>query len=120
MLVPDPAAGSIGSFEKLGARAYLAISIVMVAAIAEVDRDGSIGAARVSVGACSPVSRRMTALEADLVGQQVGPDLAGFVTPEHLEVLSPIDDVRASAEYRLAVAPEIIARALMGGGRGQP
>lgn len=112
VLVPDVPERMIGSFEKLGARAYLNISIVMVAALADIDAAGTIRSARLAVGACSPVARRLTMLEHDLVGATVDGALETAVAPEHLAPLSPIDDIRASAEYRLAVVPALIARAL--------
>ena len=73
----------------------------------------AVETARLAVGAASPVARRLPALEAKLVGQQVDQlDLAGFVTAEDLAPLAPIDDVRGSASYRLQVVPELLARAL--------
>ena len=109
LLIPDPPDGSIGSFEKLGARAYQVISIVMVAALADID-DAMVRSARVAVGACSAVAQRLTGLEHDLVGASLDESLA--ITDDHLAALSPIDDVRATASYRLAVTPTLIARAL--------
>ena len=50
---------SRSTFEKLGSRAYLVISIAMVAAVLEVDADGRIARARVAVGACSEVAQRL-------------------------------------------------------------
>ena len=70
------------------------------------DGAGRIDHARVAVGACSPVARRLPALEAALVGT-VG-DVA--VTAAHLEPLSPIDDVRGSGAYRLEAVAELIGR----------
>jgi len=112
ILIPKPHSDAVGSFEKLGARAYLVISIVMVAALADIDVSGTIVTARLAVGACSPVAKRMTDLEKDLVGLSVHSDIASSVMAAHLDGLSPIDDVRASADYRMAVVPTLIARAL--------
>ena len=55
------------AFLKLGARRYLVISIAMAAATLEI-ADGRVAAARIAVGACSPVAERLPALEAALVG----------------------------------------------------
>ena len=58
--VPKPRAERArGHFLKLGARRYLVISIVMVAAALEADAAGRVARAAVSVGACSPVARRL-------------------------------------------------------------
>ncbi|MBP5858313.1 xanthine dehydrogenase family protein subunit M [Marivibrio halodurans] len=111
--VPKPAVGSARScFLKLGARHYLVISIAMVAATLEVTPDGTVAAARIAVGACSATARRLPALEAALAGRPVAPGLGGVVVPDYLDDLSPIDDVRASADYRRHAAGVLIARAL--------
>ncbi len=112
VLVPDPPDQLVGSFEKLGARSYLVISIVMVAALADIAPDGVIRSARLAVGACSPVAQRLTALENSLVGVSVHDPLEELVAAAHLAALSPIDDVRASAAYRLEVVPILLSRAI--------
>jgi CO/xanthine dehydrogenase FAD-binding subunit len=100
-----------GTFLKLGARRYLVISIVMVAAVATVDPAGRIAAARVAVGACSPVPVRLPALEARLVGAR--PD-AALVEPADLDPIAPIDDVRGTAAYRRDAALTLVRRAVAG------
>jgi CO/xanthine dehydrogenase FAD-binding subunit len=100
------------AFLKLGARRYLVISIAMVAAIVERDRDGHVSQARIAVGACSAVAQRLRTLEQDLVGASIRSGLGDCVTREHLGVLTPIDDVRATAEYRRDVALTLVRRAL--------
>lgn len=107
--VPDTGAGR-SAFRKLGSRKYLVISIAMVAVLVKV-RSGKISNARVAVGACSPVAQRLPLLEADLCGQSA---VAGLVTPAHLSTLSPIDDVRGSASYRLEVLASMIEQAITG------
>ena len=106
-----PTAPARATFEKLGARRYLVISIVMVSAVAEFAPDGRIARARVAVGACSPVARRLPALEAALAGQFPDPSL---VQETHLAPLAPIDDVRAPASYRRRAALELVRRAVAG------
>lgn len=111
ILVPRPAHTARGTFVKLGARKYLLISIVMAAAVLET-KDGRITAARVAVGACSPVALRLGMLEAELVGVPLAAGIGQRVQPSHLEALSPLDDVRASAAYRREAALELVRRAL--------
>ena len=117
LLVPAPIAGTSvrSTFEKLGSRAYLVISIAMVAAIAEIDEDARIARARVAVGACSEVAQRLPRLEASLAGRvaaEITGDLASVVLPDHVAGLRPIDDVRGSAAYRREAARELVMRAL--------
>lgn len=112
VLVPRSIEAGHSAFLKLGARKYLVISIAMVAVIIACDDEGRIVEARIAVGACSEVARRLTALETALVGTKAGPGLGAMIEPEHLAGLAPIDDVRASAEYRRDAVRTLIARTL--------
>jgi CO/xanthine dehydrogenase FAD-binding subunit len=109
---PLPAKHVRSAFEKLGARAYLVISIAMVAAAVEIGVDGRIARARVAVGACSEVAQRLVGLEADLAGRPASPETATIVGAGHLEALSPIDDVRGTVAYRRDAAIVLVRRAL--------
>jgi CO/xanthine dehydrogenase FAD-binding subunit len=100
------------SFLKLGARRYLVISIAMVAAVIERDAKGMVSQARIAVGSCSAVARRLPELEQRLRGAPCKPGLGELVEPGHLAALSPIDDVRATAEYRRDAARTLVARAI--------
>jgi N-methylhydantoinase B len=111
--IPDPLPGEAGGFLKLGARAYLVISIAMVAGTMAYGPDGRIARARIAVGACSPVARRLPALEERLAGLDPG-DAASAVRAGDLEVLDPIDDVRASAAYRRHAAGVLVRDLLAG------
>lgn len=114
-----PAAGLQGNsaFFKLGSRRYLVISIAMIAARLAADGNGIITGAAVAVGACSAVAQRLPALESALIGQNLQA-AAGIAAPQHLAALSPIDDVRAPAGYRMDAALEGVRRALAMAGEG--
>ena len=110
VVVPAPAAEARSHFAKLGARRYLLISIEMAAANVEVDPRGRIARVAVAVGACSPVARRLPALEARLGGMAVT-SLAGLRLQESdLQGLDPIDDIRATRAYRIDAAAELVRR----------
>lgn len=111
ILVPRACEDFRSSFLKLGSRRYLVISIAMAAAALSVGEDGLIREARVAVGACSAVAQRLTALEGDLVGVAVG-RASGVVCARHVEDLTPIDDVRATAAYRRDAAVTVVRRAI--------
>lgn len=110
VLVPKAGAGSVSGFDKLGARAYLVISIVMVAAVIEAP-GGRIIRARLAVGACSEVAQRLPALEAALEGVALA-EAAQLVQPGYLAGLAPIGDVRATAAYRQEAAAVLVRRLL--------
>ena len=110
IVIAPPAPTARSTFLKLGARRYLVISIAMVAVCLEV-RAGRIRDARLAVGACSEVARRLTDLEARLEGMRPE-DAPGMVRDEDFASLSPLDDVRASAAYRRHGAQVLVRRAL--------
>jgi len=110
--IPRRVENAFSTFLKLGARRYLVISIVMVAANLIVDSSGRIREALVCVGSCSAAALRLAELERALVGQAARPGLRQIVKTGHLAPLSPIDDVRASAEYRRDAARTLVERAL--------
>ena len=110
--IPRPRHTAESAFLKLGARRYLVISIAMAAATLEIV-DGRVAAARLAVGACSPVAERLPALEAALVGANRDV-LAARVDADQLSPLSPIDDVRGSASYRRDAVVTLLRRLLAG------
>lgn len=116
VVVPDLAAAdgrqAVATFLKLGARAYLVISIAMVAAVLVRDARGRITSARIAVGACSEVAQRLPGLEAQLLGAPLEPGIGRLVRADHLASLRPIDDVRGSAAYRLEAAEILVRRAV--------
>ena len=112
IIVPKPAGETRSTFLKLGARKYLVISIVMIGAVIELGSDRQIAAARIAVGACSVAARRLSALEAALLGRPLTSMLADIVRQEHLAPLAPIDDVRGTAAYRSDAALTLLKRTL--------
>lgn len=111
--VPRPRHAAHAGFLKLGARRYLVISIAMASAVLEV-ADGKVAAARIAVGACSPVAQRLPSLEAALMGRTFDKSLSEHVEATHLAPLSPIDDVRGSAAYRREAVLTLLRRLLSG------
>ncbi|MGC2197801.1 MAG: xanthine dehydrogenase family protein subunit M [Terriglobales bacterium] len=112
VIVPRGLDDARSAFLKLGSRRYLVISIVMVAAVVQVNGAGRVAQARIAVGSCSAVAKRLLALEKDLVGARTASGLGEFVGPEHIAPLSPINDVRATAAYRRDAAVTLVKRAL--------
>lgn len=107
--VPTGAIEGEGYFLKLGARKYLVISIAMTAARI-VEKDGFVQAAALAIGACSPIATRLPEAEAELIGAPLDPRriTEDMIAPR----LSPIDDMRADADYRRRTALEMLRRTL--------
>ena len=113
VLVPNDLPAARSKFLKLGARRHLVISIVMVAAALEFGEHATIKTARIAVGSASAIAQRLRTLEQRLVGARASADVAGHVTEECLSPLTPIDDIRATAGYRLDAAAELVKRTLL-------
>lgn len=111
--VPSVNSSAASSFLKLGSRRYLVISIAMAAVVARTGKDGVIADLRVAVGSCSAVAVRMSGLEARLSGTQAAEFRESpTVIPDDLEELSPIDDIRGTASYRMEAAAELCGRVI--------
>lgn len=112
VLVPRALENAASVFLKLGTRRYLVISISMVAVVIQVDDSGRLADARIAVGSCSATAKRLRDLEQELIGRAAKVGLGSAIRAEHLKPLSPIDDVRATADYRLDASLTLIRRAL--------
>lgn len=112
VLIPRRLENAASVFVKLGARKYLVISISMVAAVVLVDESGNVAEAHIAVGSCSATAQRLSVLEKDLIGRRADSGIADVLRAEHLAALSPIDDVRATAEYRRDASLTLVRRAL--------
>ncbi|MEH6403404.1 MAG: FAD binding domain-containing protein [Sneathiella sp.] len=100
------------SFYKLGSRRYLVISTVMIAGLIEWNDQFQITNCKIAIGSCSAVAVRLNALEEVLVGLMLSEDLAQKIEVSHLAALTPIDDVRATADYRSSSAFVLVKRML--------
>ena len=113
VIIPELPEGAISSFQKLGSREYLVISIAMVALLHIPENGQAKAETRVSVGACSPVACRLKRLEVELFGVQRA-EIPRQINSGHSDALSPIGDVRASMFYRLHAAETLVRRMLTG------
>jgi CO/xanthine dehydrogenase FAD-binding subunit len=109
--IPQVTSAECSVFMKLGARSYLVISIASVAANIVVDANGTITMARIAIGACSASPQRLTVLEQNLIGTKAK-DAAHKVALHMFASLAPIDDVRATAAYRIQAAQTLVQRTL--------
>lgn len=110
--VPKNKANSAGCFIKLGLRNAMAISVASVAVGVEVE-SGKVKEVNVALGSVAPTPVRALELEKFLLGKEVSQKLFEEAAEKVLENISPIKDVRASAEYRNTIAPVIVKRALI-------
>ncbi|MFP3882498.1 MAG: FAD binding domain-containing protein [Actinomycetota bacterium] len=110
--IPVPSERSSSSFLKLGVRRAMEISVVCVGASLEISESGDIVSASVGLGSVAATTFRPTEAEAMLVGQVPTQELFARAGEAAGDQCSPIDDLRASAEYRKAMVPVLVRRAL--------
>ena len=72
--------------------------------------DGRIEKIAVAIGSCSEVAQRLQLVESLLTGEQITIDLPLLIDHQHLPELKPIDDIRATANYRQASALQLVRR----------
>ncbi|MDH3911219.1 MAG: xanthine dehydrogenase family protein subunit M [Rhodospirillales bacterium] len=94
---PKPKSANL--FYKLARRKGDAITVVGVAVTVAVEA-GKCTTARIALGAVAPVVKRAREAEALLEGEALTPELIEAAARQAAEDSSPIDDVRASADYR--------------------
>lgn len=108
---PTPKDPARGAHIKLGLRNAMAISVVSIALMLEMD--GEIcRKARVALGAVAPKPIRASRVEGLLEGKRIDAgvmdDCAALVRDE----ISPISDIRASAAYRTLATSVLLKRAI--------
>ena len=108
--VPAMPAGSAGHYEKL-ARVSGDFAIVSIALIAKFEGD-ICSFLQVAVGGCGPAPLRLREAEQLLEGSPLTPSLVAEAARRLVAISDPVDDVRASGEYRRAVLPRLLAKAL--------
>lgn len=111
IIIPKKA-GYATSFIKFGRRKALTLAIVNVAVAVKLDKNNRIEDCRISLGAVAPTPIRAYKAEENLIGQNVSEGLleeAGIVASEEI---SPISDLRASADYRRHLTKVLVKRAL--------
>jgi len=105
---PPPDSGS--AFVKLG---RVTLDITKISASAYVEREGdTMKAVRVAVGAAAPRPVRARALERALTGKAFNRKALERAVQQVSESISPITDVRSTAEYRRSMAV-VVARDAM-------
>jgi CO/xanthine dehydrogenase FAD-binding subunit len=112
VLLPPRQAGGRQGCRKVGTRAALAISTVVVAAAARIE-GGRFAELRLAAGSVAPVPVRRAAAEAAAVGEPADAATAERVAAAAAAEVEPIDDVRSTAEYRSWVLGRVVRRLLL-------
>ena len=100
---------SVNTFYKLARRKGDAITVTGVA-LTLATSDGVCTRARIALGAVAPIVFRARKAEAVLEGRSLTPALIDEAAAAAAAASSPIDDVRASADYRLHTVEALTRR----------
>lgn len=99
VLVPTPASGAFGLYEKFGVRPALDISTVSIGFVGRAKK-GLVEAARIVFGAVGPTPLRGLATEAAILGKTLDEATIDKAAAAAAGEVRPISDVRATAWYR--------------------
>lgn len=102
----------INHFEKLGQRKALAISIASFTAIIKTTERGIIEKAHFAWGSVGPTVVTSEEIDSMLAGRFLTEETLKSLIPVIKNIISPINDIRASAAYRRYVAVNLIFRLL--------
>ena len=107
--IPLPAPDSVQWFRKVGTRRAQSIAKVVAAATAR--RSGDVlSNVRIALGSVGPTILRLPKTESLLQKRALCADLVEEVRRSARDEVTPIDDVRSSADYRRTVSGNIVAR----------
>jgi xanthine dehydrogenase small subunit len=100
------------NFEKASKRERLDIAAVNSAALFELDGESRIARARISAGGVAPVPRLLEKTSAFLIGKRIAQgealEIARAAARMAAEEVSPISDIRGSADYRARVLERLV------------
>lgn len=94
-------------YRKVGTRKAQAISKVCFAGVARIE-DARLADVRVVLGSVAPVVLRCKQTEDAIRGQALDDDTVKLARETLLREITPIDDVRSTADYRLRVAANLL------------
>ena len=109
VFIPRPAPGAIFAAEKLSRRHDQDISAIGLSLLLERDGD-MITRARIAHGGCGPMAARAPEAEAVLAGGPFTEAQARAAGDALARAISPMDDLRGSAEYRRAAVRNLLLR----------
>jgi CO/xanthine dehydrogenase FAD-binding subunit len=101
---------NVHHYEKVGRRKAQACAVASLAALLDVSEDGTIRDARLAWGSVGPTMVVAPEVEQFLIGNPLSVDTLKEASHLVESAVSPIDDIRASADYRRAVAGALLLR----------
>lgn len=109
--VPKMPEGSRGVYLKLSPRSKMDLAVVGVG-VTVVREGGVLKDVKIGLGAVAPTPMRARKAEGILVGAKAGDEVIRQAAKTAAEESKPIDDHRASAEYRRTMVEVLVRRAI--------
>jgi len=114
IIIPLKPGTFTSSFKKFGYRKALEISVASVAILIEIDDEKKIKDIKIAIGSVAPyVFRLREAEELIIQSGKINNILLEKVSEIAIKKARPIDDIRASHEYRLMVLKTLLKRAII-------
>jgi xanthine dehydrogenase iron-sulfur cluster and FAD-binding subunit A len=110
--LPALAPAQRGLFIKLGLRRAQAISVINIAFVLTFDARERVSAARIALGCVAPTIVRATRAEEYLTGKRLDAIICAEAGKLASADIHPIDDMRATASYRLAMIAALVTQGL--------
>jgi CO/xanthine dehydrogenase FAD-binding subunit len=110
--LPRTTAGITHYYRKVGTRKAQAISKVCLAAVARVE-NGVMTEVRIALGSVAPIVLRCKQTEDAILGKALTDDTVNLARETLMREITPIDDVRSTASYRLRVAANLLVDFLL-------
>jgi CO/xanthine dehydrogenase FAD-binding subunit len=104
--------GSVQAFRKVGTREAQAISKIVVAMAGRLKKS-RIAELRLAAGSVAPTPVRLRAAEEAVLGMSPGAEAADLAGREAAREVTPIDDVRSTAEYRRFALQRVVRRLVL-------
>jgi xanthine dehydrogenase small subunit len=111
--LPAPAPGTVQAFRKVGTREAQSISKVVIAMTGRME-DGRIADLRLAAGSVAATPVRLRSAEEAVRRMPPGPEAAGRAGRAAADAVSPIDDVRSTADYRRFALERVVRRMVLG------
>jgi CO/xanthine dehydrogenase FAD-binding subunit len=105
--LPRTTPGVMHYYRKVGTRKAQAISKVCLAATGRMEH-GAIADTRIAVGSVAPIVVRCVQTEDALRGRVPDSETIAIACDTLVREISPIDDIRSTADYRLQVTKNLL------------
>jgi xanthine dehydrogenase FAD-binding subunit len=105
-----PAEYNLHYFEKIGQRKSMSCAIASMAALINVSASGIIKTVRLAWGSVGPTVMTNDGIEKFLTGKKLSRETLSAAAIQVTGMVLPIDDIRASADYRRTLTGNLLLR----------